>query len=143
MREVRWELDIRGYQHVKIFVSGDIDEEKISRYNSVADAYGVGTHISNSPVVNFAMDIVEIEGRPIAKRGKPSGLKQQWKCPEDGFRITKLASEKSIACPQCGQAMEPLLKERYVDGRKLLPGPSPREIRTRVLAQIKDAELYR
>ncbi len=138
MREVRWELDIRGFGHVRIFISGDIDEEKILEYNSVADAYGVGTHISNSPVVNFAMDIVEIDGRPMSKRGKTSGTKQVWKCPEDGTRSIMLNNVDRVSCGRCGQAMEPLLKERYAQGRKLLPDPSPREIRSRVLDQLKD-----
>jgi len=73
LREVRWELDIRGYKHVKLFVSGGLDEYEILQLNEVADAYGVGTAISNAPTINFAMDIVEIEGKPIAKRGKMAG----------------------------------------------------------------------
>ncbi|HWT81453.1 MAG TPA: nicotinate phosphoribosyltransferase, partial [Candidatus Methylomirabilis sp.] len=68
LREVRWELDLRGYQHVQLFVSGGLEEEEILRLNPVADAYGVGTAISNAPVLNFAMDIVEVDGVPIAKR---------------------------------------------------------------------------
>lgn len=141
MKEVRWELDIRGYGHVRIFISGDIDEQKILAYNSMADAYGVGTYISNSPVVNFAMDIVEVDGRLLAKRGKPSGLKQLWRCPIDGARLTALARVESTTCPVCGEAMEPMLKDRYADGRRLIPDPSPRQIRERVLEQLKEVEL--
>jgi nicotinate phosphoribosyltransferase len=141
MKEVRWELDIRGFRDVKIFISGDIDEQKILEYNSVADAYGVGTHISNSPVINFAMDIVEIEGRPLAKRGKPSGLKQVWRCPVDGTRSTVLASSGSISCPVCAQEMEPMLVERYRDGRRLYPEEAPRDIRERVLEQLSEVAL--
>ena len=33
MREVRWELDLRGYKEVKLFLSGGIDERDIERYN--------------------------------------------------------------------------------------------------------------
>ena len=141
MKEVRWELDIRGYQHVKLFISGDLDEEKILQYNEVADAYGVGTHISNSPVVNFAMDIVEIDGELLAKRGKESGLKQVWKCTADGSRVRTLASRDSEHCPQCGGPMTPLLKKRYIEGHALLPTPTPRELRARVLANLAGAEL--
>lgn len=141
MQEVRWELDIRGFQKVRIFISGDIDECRIREYNSVADAYGVGTHISNSPVVNFAMDIVEIEGRPVAKRGKTSGLKQLWRCTEDGSRLIALAVGGSVACPRCGGDMEPVLMERYSDGRKPYPDPSPREIRSHVLEQLMAIDL--
>ncbi len=141
MREVRWELDIRGFADVRIFVSGDINEQKILEYNEVADAYGVGTHISNSPVINFAMDIIEIEGRPLAKRGKPSGLKQVWRCPVDGARATVLAARGSVPCPECSQEMEPMLVERYGDGRRHFPDPSPREVRERVLEQLSEVTL--
>ncbi|CUT04482.1 nicotinate phosphoribosyltransferase [Candidatus Chrysopegis kryptomonas] len=75
LKEVRWELDLRGFKNVKIFVSGGVDEEVIKQLNEVVDAYGVGTTISSAPVLDFAMDIVEIEGKPIAKRGKLSGEK--------------------------------------------------------------------
>src|SRR6266571_1235918 len=75
IQEVRWELDIRGYGHVKIIASGGVDEYEILHLNPVVDAYGVGTSIANAPVLNFALDIMEIEGRPMAKRGKWSGAK--------------------------------------------------------------------
>ncbi len=69
-KEVRWELDLHGCKGVRIFVSGGIDEESILELNEVVDAYGVGTSISSAPVLDYAMDIVEIENVPIAKRGK-------------------------------------------------------------------------
>src|SRR5205085_7071681 len=46
LREVRWELDARGFRDVKLFVSGGIDDRAIRDLNPVADAYGVGTWIS-------------------------------------------------------------------------------------------------
>ena len=141
MREVRWELDIRGYDHVKIFISGGIDEVKITEYNSVADAYGVGTNISNSPVVDFSMDIVEIEGKPLAKRGKESGLKQLWVCPRCGFRVQTLYKESSETCHECGGAAEGLLKETYKEGQRLTVTPEPREIRSFVLEQLATVEI--
>src|SRR5881398_3753212 len=76
VEEVRWELNLRGFGHVKIITSGWIDEYEILRLNPVVDAYGVGTSIANAPVVSFALDIMEIEGRPMAKRGKWSGAKE-------------------------------------------------------------------
>lgn len=141
MEEVRWELDIRGYGHVKMFISGDIDEYKILEYNRIADAYGVGTYISNSPVINFAMDIIEIEGRPVSKRGKESGLKQLWVCPVDGERVIALSSSGSRNCPECGQEMEPVLRERYAEGRRFFPDPAPRQIRTKVFEQLSAVDL--
>ena len=73
--EVRWELDLRGFKHVKLFASGGLDEKEVMELKPLVDAFGVGTCISNAPVVDFAMDIMEIEGNPLAKRGKLSGAK--------------------------------------------------------------------
>src|SRR6267378_971003 len=67
IQEVRWELDLRGFGHVKIIASGGIDEYEILNLNPVVDAYGVGTSIANAPVLNFGLDIMEIEGRAMAK----------------------------------------------------------------------------
>src|SRR5258706_3486114 len=69
LEEVRWELDLRGFNHVKILASGGIDEYEILRLNPLVDGYGVGTSIANAPVLSFALDIMEIEGAPLAKRG--------------------------------------------------------------------------
>ena len=62
LSEVRWELDIRGFEHVKILASGGIDEYEILKLNPLVDGYGVGTSIANAPVLSFALDIMEIEG---------------------------------------------------------------------------------
>ncbi len=141
MREVRWELDIRGFGDVGIFLSGNIDEYKILEYNEMAFGYGVGTHISNSPVIDFAMDIVEIEGHPLAKRGKTSGLKQVYRCPVDGARLTVLERAEGPACPTCAGPMEAMLKERLRDGQRLASDPPPAEIRSRVLGRLGEVEL--
>lgn len=58
---------------VKLFLSGGIDERDIERYNMVADTYGVGTTISNAPVVDFSMDIIEVDGHPLPK---PSQIRE-------------------------------------------------------------------
>ena len=80
LEEVRWELDYRGFDHVKLIVSGGIDEYEMLKLNPLVDAYGVGTSIANAPVLSFALDIMEIEGKPMAKRGKRSGSKQVYRC---------------------------------------------------------------
>ena len=78
---MRWELDLRGFNHVKILASGGVDEYEILTLNPVVDGYGVGTSIANAPVLNFALDIMEIEGQPMAKRGKWSGAKEVYRVP--------------------------------------------------------------
>src|SRR5207247_8609745 len=76
VREGRWELDLRGHKDAKIYVSGGLDETSIPALAEAgADGFGVGTSLSNAPTVDFAMDIVEREGKPAAKRGQFGGRK--------------------------------------------------------------------
>ena len=78
IEEVRWELDAHGYAAVKIFLSGGVTREDVIAYRDIVDAFGVGGAIANAPVIDFSMDIVEIDGKQKAKRGKRSGAKQVW-----------------------------------------------------------------
>jgi nicotinate phosphoribosyltransferase len=75
MREVRWELDRNGFEHVKIFASGGIDVEYILHLNPVCDAYGVGGAIADAPMIDYSLDIVEVNGEDRSKRGKRGGRK--------------------------------------------------------------------
>jgi nicotinate phosphoribosyltransferase len=140
LEEVRWELDLRGYDHVKILVSGGIDEYAIFRLNAVVDGYGVGTSIANAPVFNFALDIVEIDGRPFAKRGKWSGAKQAYRCRACGETVVLPAARAPGACP-CGGAYEPLLKPLVAAGRLVRDLPPPRTLREYVLEQLRRASI--
>ena len=76
MREVRWELDRNGFEHVKIFASGGIDVEYILHLNPVCDAYGVGGAIADAPMIDYSLDIVEVDGEDRSKRGKRGGRKR-------------------------------------------------------------------
>ncbi len=137
IEEVRWELDIRGFKNVKIFVSGGINEEDIVRLNPVVDAYGIGTSISNAPVIDFAMDIIEIEGKPLAKRGKWSGSKSVLRCNKCfKDKIIPYTTEK-ISC-ECGGYNEELLIPFIMDGKILYKMPKPRDIRKYVLSQCNN-----
>ena len=59
LEEVKWELDLRGYKHVKLFVSGGIKGDIQCLIPWLIG--GIGTSISNAPVVDFAMDIMDLE----------------------------------------------------------------------------------
>lgn len=139
LREVRWELDIRGYDYVKIYLSGGVDEKVIEGTKEFADAYGVGTAISNAPTINFAMDIVEIEGKPFAKRGKLSGRKQVWKCKKCGKRMITKFDSPNPSC--CDEEMEGLLKPLIIDGEIVKELPSPQELRSRVLSRLASLKI--
>ena len=136
LKEVRWELDLRGYKNVKLFVSGGINEERIDRLSSVADAFGVGTWISNAPVIDFSLDIVEVEGKPFSKKGKRSGKKQVWKCRSCGSTYLLSFSSPAPSC-RCGGTTFPLLKLSIDKGELTEPLPSPQEIRKYVLNQLE------
>ncbi len=106
-REVRWELDARGHEDVGIFVSGGLTPESIRHLGDVADGFGVGSHISNADPVDFALDIVELEGEPAAKRGKLSGTKQVYRTPDGGHHVAHSGTDVEG---------EPLLEPLIEDG---------------------------
>lgn len=137
LEEARWELDLRGFGHVKFYVSGGIDEEDISVLNPVVDGYGIGTSISNAPVVDFAMDIVEVDGRPMAKRGKWSGSKRVLACEGCGARKIARNDSTEYTCI-CGLKMKDLMVPVLDNGVELLKPEQPQKIRERVLRKIKD-----
>lgn len=139
LEEVRWELDLRGYRNVKLFVSGGLDEQAILDLNEYADGYGVGTAISNAPVVNFALDIVEVEGTPQTKRGKMAGRKSVLHCPECGERRVVPAGETPTCA--CGRQMEDLLRPLSENGEVVRKLPPVKAIRESVLSQLKGMAL--
>lgn len=139
--EVRWELDLRGHENVRLFASGGLDEKEVSHLRPVVDAFGVGTAISNAPVVDFAMDIVEIDGRPSAKRGKWSGAKDVVVCESCGGRKTvPLGAGAGHRCA-CTGTYESLFVEIIKDGRVASALPRPDEIRRGVLSSLKGLAL--
>lgn len=141
LKEVRWELDLRGFNKVKLFVSGGIDEEKINQLNQVADAFGVGTWISNAPVIDFALDIVEVEGRPFAKKGKCSGTKQVWRCSSCDSTLILPRGKRAERC-SCGGEMFPLLKPMIEEGKIVKKIPSAQRLRDYVLEQLQNYSLF-
>jgi hypothetical protein len=121
-------LDLRGFKWVKLFVSGGITEDDIPVLNEVVDGYGIGTSLSNSPVIDFALDIVEIEGKPIAKRGKESGRKNLLDCKRCGSRIVVPFGTNQARC-RCGEKMNNLLTTAIKGGNIISKKRTPQEIR--------------
>ncbi|HUL39856.1 MAG TPA: nicotinate phosphoribosyltransferase [Methanomassiliicoccales archaeon] len=137
VREVRWELDVRGFNKVRIFVSGGLDDRSIPELVAAgADGFGVGTSICNAPTVDFALDIVEREGRPVAKRGKLGGRKYAYRCEECLEWEVFSSTRRDPPCPRCGSKMQLAEKELMTNGKRTVEPASPRAIRERVLQQL-------
>jgi nicotinate phosphoribosyltransferase len=119
-RASRAELDEAGMPHVRIFVSGGLDEfsvEALVRAGAPIDAFGVGTRIgvsADAPTLDSAYRLVEYDGRPVIKlsSGKASkpGRKQVFRGPGGdvlGLRHEPLPHDH-----------EPLLQPFMADGRR-------------------------
>ncbi len=140
LKEVRWELDLRGYDYVKLYVSGGLNEEEIKDVMEYADGFGVGTSISNASTIDFSMDIMEIEGEPVAKKGKKSGSKSLLRCNRCFNSKVVPFSEKTETC-SCGGVMEDILKPAIRGGKLLKAHPPVDEIRNYVLEQLKHYDI--
>ncbi|WP_100448974.1 nicotinate phosphoribosyltransferase [Glycomyces xiaoerkulensis] len=72
--EARELLDELGATDTRIVVSGDLDEYAIAALAAApADMYGAGTAVvigSGAPTAQLVYKLVEVEGRPVAKRSE-------------------------------------------------------------------------
>jgi nicotinate phosphoribosyltransferase len=76
VKEVRARLDLAGHRAVKIVVSGGMDVERIDTFKAAGapvDSFAVGSAISKASPIDFTGDLKEIDGRPVAKRGRIPG----------------------------------------------------------------------
>lgn len=90
VKEVRARLDLAGHRHVKIVVSGGLTPDRIRYFKesgAPVDSFAVGSYISGAAPIDFTGDIKEIDGRPVAKRGRIPGL-----TPSDRLRPVDLTA---------------------------------------------------
>jgi len=136
VREIRLELDNRGFNDVGIFVSGGLDEYCLLELNPWVNGYGIGTSLSNAPTINFSLDIVEIEGELITKKGKIAGEKEIFECQRCGSRTVVLSRDIKQVC-ECGNKMKALTKPIMKKGKITEKTENVEEIRNRVIRQLK------
>ncbi len=77
VKEVRVALDMAGFKEVRIVVSGGIDPERIRYFleeGAPVDIFAVGSYITSAKPIDFTADLHEIEGKPVAKRGRLPGI---------------------------------------------------------------------
>ncbi len=126
IQETKWELDRNGFGDVKIFASGGIDVEYILHLNPVCDAYGVGGEIASAPMIDYSLDIVEVNGEDRSKRGKRGG-KKRLLVLEDGTR--KVLPDNFEIPAGANDLLQPL-DELYTSP------PDISTLRDRVLSQL-------
>ncbi len=73
-RHAREQLDRLGATGTRIVVSGDLDEFAIAALGATpVDSYGAGTAVvtgSGAPTAGMVYKLVEVDGRPVAKRSE-------------------------------------------------------------------------
>jgi nicotinate phosphoribosyltransferase len=96
----RAQLDALGATGTRILVSGDLDEYAIAALAAApVDVYGAGTSVvtgSGAPTAGLVYKLVEVDGRPVAKRSESKasqgGAKQAWR----SHRATGTAVEEIV-----------------------------------------------
>lgn len=143
VREIRWELDIRGFKNIRIMASGGLRLENLKELRDAGvNAFGIGTSISSARPFDFAMDIVEINGTPRTKRGKFSGSKNVFRCKDCG-QIRVVPEGTSMTECSCGGTHEALMEQYIRNGQATGSYPSPASIRERTLKEIGNLEKWK
>jgi nicotinate phosphoribosyltransferase len=99
-RESRELLDSLGATGTKIVLSGDLDEFAIAGLSGApVDVYGVGTSVvtgSGAPTAGMVYKLVEVEGRPVAKRSEHKATQGGRKTAMRRHRETGTATEEVL-----------------------------------------------
>ncbi|HAM43643.1 MAG TPA: nicotinate phosphoribosyltransferase, partial [Propionibacteriaceae bacterium] len=77
VKEVRAWLNLENFRDVRIAVSGGLDPDRIRYFldeGAPVDLFAAGSYISHAWPLDFTADLHEVDGRPIAKRGRMPGL---------------------------------------------------------------------
>lgn len=75
VKEMRYRLNHEGFDYVKIVVSGGLNPERIKTLSEAgADIFGVGSYIAHAVPMDMTMDLKEVDGKPVAKRGRLPGV---------------------------------------------------------------------
>ena len=77
VKEIRAKLDAQGFQHVDIFVTHGANKDTIRRFieeNAPVSGFSVDEAIGGAPPLGFNAEIHEIDGAPVARRGRMPGI---------------------------------------------------------------------
>ena len=137
-RAARDQLDGLGAVNTKIVLSGDLDEYAIAALRAEpVDVYGVGTSLvtgSGAPTAGMVYKMVEVDGRPVAKRSQNKQSTGGAKGAVRRHRSTGTATEELVYLLS-GPAPD------VQDGDLTLPVPlmrSGRRVDTQTLQDARD-----
>ena len=144
---VRAQLDKAGWQDVKIFASGDLDETRIAALidkHAAIDAFGVGTALAtpgDAPHLNLVYKLVEVErDGQVREAAKLSAAKVTYPGRKQVFRYSKPTGEyrfDRIALDgEAADGGEPMLVEVMRGGRRTTPAEQVIDLRGRCLAGL-------
>jgi nicotinate phosphoribosyltransferase len=99
-RQARDQLDRLGATNTKIVLSGDLDEYAIAALRAEpVDSYGVGTSLvtgSGAPTAKMVYKLVEVDGRPVAKRSASKESRGGRKSAVRRYKPTGTAIEEVV-----------------------------------------------
>jgi nicotinate phosphoribosyltransferase len=140
-RLAREQLDSLGATGTRIVVSGDLDEFAIAALAAApVDAYGAGTAVvtgSGAPTAGLIYKLVEVDGRPVAKRSEHKASQGGRKTAVRAHKPTGTALEEIVvagAAPELNEG-ERVVQCPLMRGGERVPGlPSLDESREHLRA---------
>jgi nicotinate phosphoribosyltransferase len=121
-------LDELGANRTRIVLSGDLDESSLAALATApVDAYGVGTSVvtgSGAPTAGFVYKLVEVDGRPVAKRSEDKATRGGRKTAVRRHRGTGTATAevvRSQGAPSAEDGDRQLQVPLVRDGERLVP----------------------
>ncbi len=139
-RQAREQLDALGATGTRIVLSGDLDEYAIAALRAEpVDSYGVGTSVvtgSGAPTAGMVYKLVEVDGRPVAKRSVAKESRGGRKSAVRRFKPTGTAVEEVVHAAASPPAVGPhdrVLPVPLMRGGEPVPGlPTLDESRERL-----------
>jgi nicotinate phosphoribosyltransferase len=127
-RQAREQLDALGATGTRIVLSGDLDEYAIAALRAEpVDSYGVGTSVvtgSGAPTAGMVYKLVEVDGRPVAKRSASKESRGGGKSAIRRFKPTGTAIEEVVfpaGAPVAAGEHDRVLAVPMIRGGELVP----------------------
>jgi nicotinate phosphoribosyltransferase len=141
--QAREQLDSLGATRTRIILSGDLDEFALAALaRAPVDAYGVGTSVvtgSGAPTAEFVYKLVEVDGRPVAKRSEHKATRGGRKYAVRRHRSSGTATEEvvRVSMPPEPQPGDRALQVAMVTKGEWVPGPTLDESREHLRSVLK------